>query len=90
MAFYQCFPDSRHLFKDDFKEQITSIVYEWVLGKNRKKKFIFCFDPLLNLFQQIGIRSMPGIHKEWVINDDITLTSANKSNVKVASTNERN
>ena len=33
---------------------------------------------------------MPGIHKEWVINEDITLTSANKSNVKVASANERN
>ena len=68
MAFYLCFPDSRHLFKDDFKEQISSIAYEWVLG----------------------VRSVPGVHKEWVINDDIALTAANKSNVKVASTNERN
>ncbi len=68
MAFYLCFPDSRHLFKDDFKEQISSISYEWVLG----------------------VRSVPGVHKEWVINDDIALTAANKSNVKAASTNERN
>ena len=67
MSFYLCFPDSRHLFKNDFKEQLSSIVYEWVLG----------------------VRSVPGAYKDWVINDDITLTSANKSNVKVASTNER-
>lgn len=33
LAFFKSFPDSRLQFSDDFKEELSNTVHEWVLGK---------------------------------------------------------
>ena len=32
MTFYQVYPDSRHRFDDNFKQEICNVIYEWVIG----------------------------------------------------------
>lgn len=82
MAFYKAFSDSRLLLNDDFKNELSNTVHEWILGTFfynliKQKKY--------NL-KKIGIKPIPESFKEWEITPDINLS--NNTDIKVTSTGE--